>query len=77
MWATGPKQYDEIKGKLESLTRDEASKIIEDLGGTVTSSVSKKTDLVIVGENAGSKLNKAKELGVQIMYEAELLEKLK
>lgn len=66
-----------LTGDLENFTRSELTATLESYGAKVTSSVSKKTDLVIVGENAGSKLNKAKELGVQIMYEAELLEKLK
>lgn len=66
-----------LTGDLENFTRSELTSKLEEFGAKVTSSVSKKTDLVIVGENAGSKLNKAKELGVKIMYEPELLENLK
>ena len=58
-----------LTGTLQSFTRDEAGKIIESLGGEVSSSVSKKTDYVVVGENAGSKLEKAKKLGVKIISE--------
>ena len=60
-----------LTGKLENYTRDEAAKLIEDRGGRVSSSVSKKTDYVLAGESAGSKLDKAKELGVKIIDEAE------
>lgn len=66
-----------LTGKLEQLTRDEATKIIEDLGGRASSSVSKKTNFVIVGSDAGSKLDKAKELGILILTEKEFLEKIK
>lgn len=62
-----------LTGRLESLSRDEATKIIESLGGKVVGSVSKKTDLVIAGEEAGSKLTKAKELGIPIIEGEELL----
>ncbi len=58
-----------LTGTLESFSRDEASKIIEKLGGETLSSVSKKTDVVLAGESAGSKLDKAKALGIQIMDE--------
>ncbi len=58
-----------LTGALSSFTRDEATKIIEDLGGEVVSSVSKKTSVVLAGEQAGSKLAKAQQLGVQIMTE--------
>jgi DNA ligase (NAD+) len=61
-----------LTGKLETLTRDEAKQMIEDCGGRVTSSVTKKTDYVVVGEDAGSKLDKAKELGVKLLTEEEL-----
>lgn len=63
-----------LTGKLESLTRDEATKLIEDLGGNVTSSVSKKTNLVIAGSDAGSKKTKAESLGIRIIDEKEFLE---
>ena len=62
-----------ITGTLPSLKRDEAQALIERNGGTVKSSVSKKTDFVLAGDDAGSKLSKAKELGVAVIDEAELL----
>lgn len=58
-----------LTGTLQSFSRDDASKIIEKLGGETFSSVSKKTDVVLAGESAGSKLDKAKALGIQIMDE--------
>ncbi len=64
-------------GELKSFTRAEASKVLESLGAQVLNSVSKKVDLLIVGENPGSKLDKALSMGIQIMREDELLEKLK
>lgn len=66
-----------LTGKLESLTREEASKIIEDLGGTATSSVSKKTYMVVAGSDAGSKLTKAQALGIKVIDEKEFLEEVK
>jgi len=65
-----------LTGKLEQLTRGEAQARIEALGGTVSGSVSKKTDLVIAGEEAGSKLAKAMELKVDVWDEERLLEEL-
>jgi DNA ligase (NAD+) len=59
-----------LTGKLENYTRDEAAKMIEDRGGRVSSSVSKKTDYVVAGSDAGSKLVKAESLGVTIVDEA-------
>jgi len=61
-----------LTGTLAHFTRDEAKKMIEDAGGKVTSSVSKKTDYVVAGADAGSKLDKAKELGVKVIDEKEL-----
>jgi len=66
-----------LTGKLENYTRDEAAKLIEERGGRVSSSVSKKTDYVVAGEDAGSKLAKAESLGVSILDEAELRDLLK
>lgn len=60
-----------LTGKLENYTRDEAAKLIEERGGRVSSSVSKKTDYVVAGEDAGSKLTKAESLGVVAMDENE------
>ncbi len=58
-----------LTGGLDSFTRDEAQKIIEDMGGRVSSSVSKKTDFVIVGKDPGSKLSDAQKLGVRTINE--------
>ena len=58
-----------LTGTLAKYTRDEAKKLIEDAGGKVTGSVSKKTDYVVAGTDAGSKLDKAKELGVAVIDE--------
>ena len=58
-----------LTGTLEKYTRDEASEIIEKFGGKTSGSVSKKTDYVLVGEDAGSKLRKANELGVKVITE--------
>ena len=63
-----------LTGTLPNLTRSEAEKIIEDLGGKASSSVSKKTDFVLAGESAGSKLTKAQALGITIITEGEFLE---
>ena len=62
-----------LTGTLPTLSRKEATKIIEDNGGKTSSSVSKKTDFVLAGEAAGSKLTKAQSLGVTIITEEELL----
>src|SRR5579864_2245212 len=61
-----------LTGTLAKYTRDEAKKMIEDAGGRVSGSVSKKTDYVVAGADAGSKLDKAKELGVAVIDEKEM-----
>ena len=66
-----------ITGTLSNYSRDEAAALIERLGGKTTSSVSKKTDLLIAGEKAGSKLAKAQELNVEVLDEAAFIEQLK
>lgn len=77
-------EKDEFKGKtfvltgsLVNITRDKASEIIENLGGKVASSVSSKTSCVIVGDNPGSKYDKARNLNITIWQEEEFLEKIK
>ncbi len=61
-----------LTGTLPTMKRDEAKKLIENFGGKVTGSVSKKTDYVVAGEDPGSKLTKARELGIKIIDEDEL-----
>jgi DNA ligase (NAD+) len=63
-----------LTGTLTKYTRDEAKKMIEDAGGKVTGSVSKKTDYVVAGSDAGSKLDKARELGVTVIDEKQMEE---
>ena len=63
-----------LTGGLENYTRDEAAAIIERFGGKVVSSVSKKTDYILVGESPGSKLDKGKKLGIRIVEEKEFSE---
>ena len=65
-----------LTGTLPTMTRDEAKALIEKFGGITSSSVSKKTDYVLAGEAAGSKLNKASELGVKIIDEEEFIKLL-
>lgn len=66
-----------LTGTLPTLTRDEATLIIEKNGGKTSSSVSKSTDFVLLGENAGSKLDKATKLGIKTISEQELLNMIK
>ena len=66
-----------LTGALEKFTRDEAGEMIEKRGGKVSGSVSKKTSYVVAGENAGSKLQKAQQLGIPVLTEDEFLEFLK
>jgi DNA ligase (NAD+) len=62
-----------VTGTLPTLSREQAKELIQNNGGKVTDSVSKKTDYLLVGENAGSKLDKARQLGVKIIDEAALV----
>ena len=66
-----------LTGTLENYTRPDLTKLLLSMGANVTSSVSKKTDMVIVGTDAGSKLDKAKQLNIRIVEEPELIELLK
>ncbi|HEX7337295.1 MAG TPA: NAD-dependent DNA ligase LigA [Gemmatimonadales bacterium] len=65
-----------ITGTLPTLSRSEASSLIEEAGGRVAGSISRKTTALVAGEEAGSKLEKAKELGVEVIDEAELLRRV-
>jgi DNA ligase (NAD+) len=64
-----------ITGTLPTLSRNEATSLIEEAGGRVAGSISKKTTALVAGEEAGSKLEKAKELGVEVIDEDTLLER--
>jgi DNA ligase (NAD+) len=66
-----------ITGTLPTLSREQASALVESNGGRVSSSVSKKTNFVVAGEEAGSKLEKARQLGVEVIDEAELLRRVR
>ncbi len=66
-----------LTGTLPTMKRDEAKKLIESFGGKVSGSVSKKTSYVVAGEEAGSKLVKAQDLGIEILSEADLIERTK
>jgi DNA ligase (NAD+) len=66
-----------LTGTLPTLSRGDAAALIEAAGGRVTGSVSKKTDAVVAGDDAGSKLEKAKSLGIEVIDEAELLRRVK
>ena len=65
-----------MTGTLPTLKRSEAAQMIEERGGKVSGSVSKKTDYLVAGEEAGSKLEKARELNVSILNEVEFIELL-
>jgi len=65
-----------LTGKLEQFTRDDAARLIEERGGRVSGSVSKKTDYVVAGSDAGSKLTKAESFGVKVLSEEEFRELL-
>jgi DNA ligase (NAD+) len=66
-----------ITGTLPSLSRQQASELVEANGGRIAGSVSKNTDFLVAGEAAGSKLDKARSLGVEVIDEAELLRRIR
>ncbi|MDU6524419.1 MAG: BRCT domain-containing protein, partial [Enterococcus sp.] len=63
-----------LTGKLVEYTREDAKEKIQNLGGKVTGSVSKKTDIVVAGEEAGSKLTKAQSLGIEVWDEQQMIQ---
>ncbi len=65
-----------VTGTLQKLKRDEIERLITDLGGRAAGSVSRKTSFLVAGEDAGSKLDKAKELGIEVLSESEFLKKI-
>ena len=65
-----------VTGTLKSFTRTQIEQMIKDHGGKTASSVSKKTALLVAGENAGSKLEKAQKLGVEIISEDQFLQRV-
>jgi DNA ligase (NAD+) len=66
-----------LTGTFPTLSRTEATQMVEDQGGKVSGSVSKKTSFVVAGEDAGSKLAKARELGVEVIDEEQFLKRLR
>ncbi len=66
-----------ITGKLERMERKEAERLVERAGGNAVGSISGKTDLLVAGDKAGSKLTKAKELGIDVIDEAAFISRLK
>ena len=66
-----------VTGTLPTLGRKETTALIEDNGGKCAGSVSKKTSYLVAGENAGSKLTKAKDLGIEVITEEQLLDMIK
>ena len=66
-----------ITGKLKAMERSDAERLVERAGGNATGSVSSRTDLLIAGEKAGSKLKKATDLGIEIIDEAAFLERIR
>jgi DNA ligase (NAD+) len=65
-----------ITGKLSQMERKEAERLVERAGGNAVGSISGRTDLLVAGEKAGSKLAKAQELGIEVMDEATFIQKL-
>ena len=66
-----------LTGTLDTLSREQATELVEASGGKVTSSVSRKTSFVVAGADAGSKLEKARTLGVKVIGEKELLDMIR